>query len=139
MNNINVLNSDSKCKTMRVKLNLAFGIYPSKTTFLILKKQGMKNLFMVEMFMPDEMTPEFMRMIPAHRAYISKLINDGTIQSYSINNERSNGWILFLSDESSDVEEILQQFPIYSFVRFQIHEIMVHDSESYRFPKMHMN
>src|SRR4051812_39618086 len=99
----------------------------------------MKKLFMVEMDLPEEIDEDFMKMIPSHRAYISQLINDGIIQSYSINNDRTIGWIIFTCEGIDEVFEIIEQFPISKFISVQVHELMVHDSESYRFPKMHMN
>ncbi len=99
----------------------------------------MKKLFMVELTLPEVLDNEFMKMIPAHRAYISQLINDSTIQSYSINADRTFGWIIFNCNGIDDVFEIVEQFPIHKYISIQVHELMIHDSESFRFPKMHMN
>jgi muconolactone delta-isomerase len=99
----------------------------------------MKMQFMVEMFLPEEMEMDFMRMIPAHRAYINELISSGKILSYSISFDRTKGWIIFQSENAEDVLDIVQQFPIHQFITIEIHELFIHDGEAYRFPKLNFN
>jgi len=99
----------------------------------------MKAQFMVEMFLPESLDMDFMRMIPAHRAYINELISKGTILSYSISADRSKGWIIFLADMAEEVLDIVQQFPIHQYITIEIHELFIHDGEAYRFPKLHYN
>jgi muconolactone delta-isomerase len=99
----------------------------------------MKTQFMVEIFLPDEIDLDFMRMIPAHRAYINELISGGQIISYSISFDRSKGWIIFLADNAADVLDTVQQFPIHQFITIEIHELFIHDGEAYRFPKLNFN
>lgn len=82
---------------------------------------------------------DFMRMIPAHRAYINELISKGEIISYSISADRSKGWIIFLAEAAEDVLDIVQQFPIHQYITIEIHELFIHDGEAYRFPKLHFN
>lgn len=94
---------------------------------------------MVEMFLPEELDMDFMRMIPAHRAYINELISKGEIISYSISADRSKGWIIFLAEAAEDVLDIVQQFPIHQYITIEIHELFIHDGEAYRFPKLHFN
>lgn len=96
-------------------------------------------VFMVEIKLPFEIDNNFMRKIPSHRAFIGVLINKGKIQSYTINEERTNGWIIFNTESEAETETIVQQLPLYEFITYKIHAVMVHDSEMFRFPKMHMN
>ncbi len=99
----------------------------------------MKSQYMVEMFLPEELDMDFMRMIPAHRAYINELISKGEIISYSISADRSKGWIIFLAEAAEAVLDIVQQFPIHQYITIEIHELFIHDGEAYRFPKLHFN
>jgi hypothetical protein len=41
--------------------------------------------------------------------------------------------------EQAEVQEIIEQLPIFEFIKYKIHTILVHDSELFRFPKIHMN
>lgn len=99
----------------------------------------MKTQYMVEMFLPEEMDMDFMRMIPSHRAYINELISNQTILSYSISGDRSKGWIIFQADTAEEVLDIVQQFPIHRYITIDIHELFIHDGEAYRFPKLNFN
>lgn len=99
----------------------------------------MMSHFMVEMHLPEEIDNRFMRMIPAHRAYINELISEGTILSYSVNFERSKGWIIFLAENAESVLDIVEQFPIHPFIEIDIHELFIHDGEAYRFPRLNFN
>lgn len=96
-------------------------------------------VFMVEIKLPYEIDNNFMRKIPSHRAFVSVLINQGKIQSYTINEERTKGWIIFNTENEAEAETLIQQLPLYEFITYKIHTILVHDSEIFRFPKMHMN
>jgi muconolactone delta-isomerase len=96
-------------------------------------------VYMVEIKLPDEIDNNFMRKIPSHRAFINVLINKGKIQSYTINENRTKGWIIFNTENENEVKKLIEQLPIYEFIGYKIHGIMVHDSEIFRFPKMHMN
>lgn len=104
--------------------------------FIVLK---MKKNFMVELFLPEELDADFMRMIPAHRAYINELINKGIIITYSISFDRTKGWIIFSANEAEEVLDIVQQFPIHQFITIEINELFIHDGEAFRFPKLHYN
>jgi muconolactone delta-isomerase len=96
-------------------------------------------VFMVEIKLPSEIDTNFMLKKPKHRAFINVLINQGKIQSYTINEERTKGWIIFNTETVTEAETLIQQLPLYEFITYKIHTILVHDSEIFRFPKMHMN
>ena len=96
-------------------------------------------IYMVEISLPDELDDKFMRKIPAHRAYINQLINEGKVQSYTINEERSKGWILMSVKNENELDEIMEQLPIFEYISYDVFQVLVHDSEVFRFPKMHMN
>lgn len=95
--------------------------------------------FITELFIPDASDAEFQKMIPAHRAYINELINRRVIESYSINQERTRGWIIMNGTDEEDILGYVEQFPIYRWIRVNVEELMVHDSELYRFPTLIMN
>lgn len=96
-------------------------------------------VFMVELKLPEELTENFMRKIPSHRAFINYLINQGKIQSYTINEERTKGWIIFNTNSEDETQRLLEQLPIFEFISYRIHSTLIHDSEIFRFPKMNMN
>jgi hypothetical protein len=61
------------------------------------------------------------------------------IQQYTINAARTKGWILFNCSNKNEVLIALKKMPIFSLVKFKIHDIMIADGELYRLPKMNLN
>jgi hypothetical protein len=61
------------------------------------------------------------------------------IQQYTINAARTKGWILFNCSNKNEVLIALKKMPIFSLVKFNIHDIMIADGELYRLPKMNLN
>jgi hypothetical protein len=87
-------------------------------------------------FYADE---DFMSYVPAHRSYISKLINNGTIDQYSVALESGKAWITINAETLEEVEEILQKSPLHHYWDYEIDVIYIYDSQLYRFPKLVMN
>jgi len=95
--------------------------------------------FMVEINLPEIQDEQFFNLIPAHRMMINTMIEKGIIQQYTINAERTKGWILFNCKNKDEVLIALQKMPIFKLVKFKIHKIMIADGELYRLPKMNLN
>ncbi len=96
------------------------------------------NKYLVSFTFP---TPDsqFMAKVPAHRAYINKLIFNDVIDYYAISAERTNGWALMNADSKRGVIEYLEKSPLFPYFELDIDELMVYDSALYRFPKMVLN
>lgn len=94
---------------------------------------------MVEIILPEIQDEHFFNLIPAHRMLINDLIENGIIQQYIINAARTKGWILFNCSNKAEVLSNLQKMPIFSLIKFKIHDIMIADGELYRLPKMNLN
>lgn len=82
---------------------------------------------------------EFMNLVPKHRGVISDLILRGVIDSYAISAEAGRGWITMNGKDKSDIREQLERSPLYSYFELEIDQLMVYDSQIYRFPKMVLN
>ena len=94
---------------------------------------------MVEISLPEIQDEAFFNLIPAHRMLINDMIENGMIQQYTINAARTKGWILFNCSNKNEVLIALKKMPIFSLVKFKIHDIMIADGELYRLPKMNLN
>ena len=95
--------------------------------------------YMIQIYLPDYLGDDFYNMIPKHRDYISVLIEKGSISNYSINAERTKGWIEMNAKSVDEVKNLINRFPIKKFIRYDINEIMIFDGEAYRLPKLVMN
>lgn len=81
----------------------------------------------------------FMAKVPAHRAYINKLIFSDVIDYYAISGERTGGWLVMNAHSKREVIEYLEGSPLFDYFDLDIDELMVYDSAMYRFPKMVLN
>lgn len=94
---------------------------------------------MVEIGLPEIQDEEFFNLIPAHRMLINEMIENGLIQHYTINAARTKGWILFNCSNKNEVILALEKMPIFDFIKFKIHGVMITDGELYRLPKLNLN
>ena len=81
----------------------------------------------------------FMSLVPKHRTVINELILKCVIDSYAISAEVGRGWITMNAKSKNDVHKILERSPLYSYFELEIDQLMVYDSQMYRFPKMVLN
>lgn len=115
------------------------GIFFVDTLLLFLSKHKTEymNKYQVTIFF--EVDEEFMKLVPNHRIVINELILKGVIDSYAISAEASRGWIIVNAKSKESVHKYLQRSPLYQYFEIEIDQLMVYDSQSYRFPKMVLN
>jgi muconolactone delta-isomerase len=82
---------------------------------------------------------EFMSLVPKHRNVINDLILKGFIDSYAISAEAGRGWIIMNAKSKESIHKHLERSPLYSYFEIEIDQLMIYDSQSYRFPKMVLN
>ena len=87
-------------------------------------------------FFADE---DFMSYVPVHRAYINRLMNNGSIDQYAVALESGRAWITFNAASEDDVMEMLKKSPLHRYWDYEIDVLYVYDSQLYRFPKLVMN
>ena len=96
--------------------------------------------YIVIVKLPDEMSHEFMALIPSHRARINKLIPRGILLSYSLNMERTHIWMIFNVKEAEEVERILHSLPLHAhFISYDIQMLMFHNASSGVLPSISLN
>ena len=55
-----------------------------------------------------EMDDAFMSLVPKHREYINELIDNGTIDYYSVSMETQRCWMILNAHSKSEVSEYLR-------------------------------
>lgn len=95
--------------------------------------------YMVEVVLPKVFTQEFLRLIPPQRARINELFEEGTIRSYSLAQNRSVLWVVFVAPSVAEVEEMLESFPIINYCSYGLHELMFHDMATHELPRISLN
>lgn len=97
------------------------------------------NTYMINIELPDELTNEFIMLIPKQRTHINELMDKGTILQYSLSNDRSHLWVIILAKSERKAMDILSTFPLINFMLPEIHELAFHNSISNELPKLIMN
>ena len=85
------------------------------------------------------MNDEFAALVPSHRTYINRLIEQGVIDHYVVTMETQRVWITFSAEDKAAVEKYLSKSPLYKFWTYEIDELFVVDGLHYRLPVVQLN
>lgn len=88
----------------------------------------MKKAFMVEFDLPENLTEEFLALIPKQRYVINTMLVEGSIKSYSLSIDRSKLWAVMLAESEFDVMENIAQMPLSNYMIPRISELMFHNA-----------
>ena len=98
------------------------------------------KMFMVSMELPNEITPEFWQLIPAHRTVVNELMDKGFIQTYAVNAARTMVWAMMAGPSEEEILSMVQQFPIFEFFEdVLIEELFIFDTIGNALPKLVLN
>jgi muconolactone delta-isomerase len=86
-----------------------------------------------------DMDDDFMSHVPKHRDYINELIDNGTLDYYSVSMETQRCWMIINAHSKEEVENYLEKTPLYKYWTIEIDELYVYDSQSYRLPALQLN
>jgi hypothetical protein len=82
---------------------------------------------------------EIMELIPEHRKYINKLIEDEVIEHYAVSMEAERVWITINAKTKVQVRKILSSSPLYKMWKLDVNELMAWDGQTYRLPAVQLN
>ena len=80
-----------------------------------------------------------MDVIPAHREYVNKLINEQVIEHYVVSMEIQTVWITINANNKTEVRRVLTKSPFNKFWKFEINELIIWDGQNYRLPVVQLN
>jgi len=86
-----------------------------------------------------EMTDEFAALVPPHRTYINRLIEQGVIDHYVVSMETQRVWITVSAEDKTAVEKYISKSPLFKFWTFEIDELFAVDGLHYRLPVVQLN
>ena len=96
--------------------------------------------FIVSLRLPDAYDEEFMALIPRHRDFINRLLNEKIVEVYAISADRSRDWVTINGDDEAAVQAVVEQFPLYRFLQgVEIDKLFIFDSTASRFPHLSLN
>jgi len=83
---------------------------------------------MVEFELPEEMTEEFLSLIPHQRKVINQMLMQGKIKSYSLANDRSKLWAVIVAESEFEVMDIIAGWPLGDYMIPEISDLMFHNA-----------
>ena len=95
------------------------------------------NEYMIIVRFATSFNEEFASLIPEQRAQINRLMEKGIITSYSLSADRGTLWVTLLATSVEAGEKTLRMMPLYKFMRYEIVELMFHNSPI--FARMHLS
>jgi len=95
---------------------------------ILLHHSPLMQKFLFTFYLPERLSDDFWACIPAHRRHINRLMDEEVIVTYSVNRERSKGWIVLNAESMADACEMIERFPLRSFIRYEAEELFIFDS-----------
>ena len=89
--------------------------------------------------LPDIFSPRFISLIPEQRATVNEMMNEGTILSYALAEDRSKLWIVMSAKEEAEVLRNIARFPLARYMKPEIKELMFQHSATFILPEPSLN
>jgi muconolactone delta-isomerase len=86
------------------------------------------NEYMIIIRFITSFNGEFVDLLPNQRVQINRLMEKGIITSYSLSADRGTLWVTLLATSLEAVEKTLRMMPLFKFMRYDIIELMFHNS-----------
>ncbi|MFN0200165.1 MAG: muconolactone Delta-isomerase family protein [Bacteroidia bacterium] len=94
---------------------------------------------MIDFSLPPILTADFVALIPAQRATVNRLMEQGKIANYVLALNRSRLWAIVVATNEDEVLDVLSQFPLLKFVKFDIFPLAFHQSIPQGMPFISLN
>lgn len=89
---------------------------------------------MIEFELPDELTEDFMALIPEQRMVVNQMMSEGKLKSYSLAMDRSVLWVIVEATSEFEVMEIIAQMPLCDYMQPYVSELMFHNGAEINSP-----
>lgn len=97
------------------------------------------SAYMVMIQLPKELSVEFIALIPAQRAKIDELMDQGKILQYALAIDRSTLWVTISAKSEAIAKSIVSSFPLIDYMKPKFFELAFQSSVSTELPKIIMN
>ena len=97
------------------------------------------NHYLVDVDLPDELSDEFIALIPEQRAQINELMASGSVISYALSIDQSKIWATISAESEQEVLVIMESMPLYDFMSTTIYELAFYNATGNGLPAISMN
>jgi muconolactone delta-isomerase len=94
---------------------------------------------MISIKLQNELTDDFISLIPKQRKIINELMDEGKVLQYSLALDRSQLWVIVSANSETKAMDIISTFPLIKYMKPKIFELAFHNSLSNELPKLIMN
>ena len=101
-------------------------------------KEELRKHYMVEFFPPSYLEEKLLQLIPKQREVIGELFIELKLLSYTVADDRSKFWAIFVADDTEDLENTIHRLPMTAFMEYDYKELMFYNS-LHLIPSMSLN
>jgi len=83
----------------------------------------MRKQYMVTMKVDAPFSQDFVDKLPAQRAFINELFQEGRIALFTVAADRQRAWFILNASDRTEVDDILADFPVVEHVKPYIEEV----------------
>lgn len=76
--------------------------------------------FMVDLSLPEEISEDFLDLVPYQQAVVSQYMTQGRLLNYALSLEKAKIWAIFSAESEVEVMEMLVDFPLTKFMQIEI-------------------
>lgn len=102
-------------------------------------KSLLKYKFMVEFDLPEIIDQSFIQLIPDQRLKIAHYFDQNILISYTLNQNRTKLWGVFQASSFEEVNNHITDMPLAKYMKWEVHELMFHESQEKVLPHFSLN
>lgn len=95
--------------------------------------------YMIEVWFPDDFTPEMMALVPRQRMIVNHLLRKGRLRSYTLSGDRRRLWLVVLAREASEIDTIINAFPLAPYMTYEVQELAFHNTVNEQISSISLN
>ncbi len=95
--------------------------------------------FMVVFRLPEELSDEFLDLLPEQRARVTELFEEGVLLSYALSLEHSRLWAVFQATSEMAVLEYIATLPLSSYMQVRVSILTFYNTHSEAVPNFSLN
>lgn len=94
---------------------------------------------MVEFKLPEQMTQEYLSLIPSHKLKVKNYFDQNILQNYTLAYNLRKLWAIFTAKSKEEVHSYISELPLSQYMTYEIHELMFHETGSVITPTFSLN
>jgi hypothetical protein len=97
------------------------------------------NQYLVDLDLPEELSDEFLSLIPHQREHVDQMMADGVLSSYALSSDRRKVWAIIYAESEMDVENALNTMPLIDFMEPTIYQLAFYNVAGSGLPIISLN